>query len=82
MKDHKVDFKNNQKTKLINRCYSDIGKISKIIMIRLNYTSQNQPQSGFLGYWNKNENKNYKISFKIIQREKNLNQEQCHADYA
>ena len=36
MKDHKVDFNNNPKTRLINPCYSDIGQISKTIIDKIN----------------------------------------------
>ena len=36
MKDHKVGFNNNPKTRLIYLCYSDIEQISKIIIDKIN----------------------------------------------
>ena len=36
LKDHKTDFNNNPKTRLINPCYSDIGQISKFIIDKIN----------------------------------------------
>ena len=42
LRDHKPNFQNNPKTKLINPAKNEIGRISKFILDKINHTLRNK----------------------------------------
>ena len=68
MKDHKVDLNNNQKTRLIHLCHSDIGQISEIIIDKINNSIRKTKKTDRKVQRKKSKGKNLEMhKYKLIK---------------